>query len=82
MAGRLTGRAGPPFVTGGSAGIGQEIARRLAAEGAGIAVADVDPADETRELVYLHWSHVGQHGLERLPLRELPPFLPAGSCLS
>jgi 3-oxoacyl-[acyl-carrier protein] reductase/(S)-1-phenylethanol dehydrogenase len=38
-------------VTGGSAGIGQEIARRLASEGADIAVADIDPADGTRELV-------------------------------
>ncbi|BBC31023.1 1-phenylethanol dehydrogenase [Streptomyces graminofaciens] len=49
MAGRLTGKTA--VVTGGSAGIGQEIARRLASEGAAIAVADVDPADETRELV-------------------------------
>ncbi|KUO09712.1 hypothetical protein AQJ58_23375 [Streptomyces sp. DSM 15324] len=38
-------------MTGGSTGIGQEIARRLAAEGADIAVADVEPADGTRALV-------------------------------
>ncbi|MFF0157290.1 SDR family NAD(P)-dependent oxidoreductase [Streptomyces sp. NPDC005263] len=49
MAGRLTGRTA--VVTGGSTGIGQEIARRLATEGADIAVADIDPADETRDLV-------------------------------
>ncbi|MFI1052748.1 SDR family NAD(P)-dependent oxidoreductase [Streptomyces griseoruber] len=49
MAGRLTGKIA--VVTGGSRGIGQEIARRLASEGADIAVADVDPADETRTLV-------------------------------
>lgn len=49
MAGRLAGRTA--VVTGGSAGIGQEIARKLSAEGADIAVLDVDPAEETRVLV-------------------------------
>jgi NAD(P)-dependent dehydrogenase (short-subunit alcohol dehydrogenase family) len=49
MAGRLTDKTA--IVTGGSAGIGQEIARRLASEGADIAVADVNPADETGQLV-------------------------------
>ncbi|MEW2403415.1 SDR family oxidoreductase [Streptomyces sp. NPDC046862] len=49
MTGRLTGKTA--VVTGGSTGIGQEIARRLASEGADIAVADVGPANETRELV-------------------------------
>ncbi|MFD8656366.1 SDR family NAD(P)-dependent oxidoreductase [Streptomyces mirabilis] len=49
MAGKLTGKTA--VVTGGSRGIGQEIARRLASEGADIAVADVDPADGTRTLV-------------------------------
>jgi len=49
MAGRLTGRIA--VVTGGSAGIGQEIARKLSSEGADIAVADMNPAEETRALV-------------------------------
>src|SRR5215216_4345921 len=49
MAGRLADRTA--VVTGGSAGIGQEIARKLASEGADIAVADINPADETRALV-------------------------------
>jgi NAD(P)-dependent dehydrogenase (short-subunit alcohol dehydrogenase family) len=49
MSGRLAGRIA--VVTGGSAGIGQNIARRLSTEGADIAVADVDPADETKTLV-------------------------------
>jgi NAD(P)-dependent dehydrogenase (short-subunit alcohol dehydrogenase family) len=48
-AGRLTGRIA--VVTGGSAGIGQEIARTLASEGADIAVADINLADETKALV-------------------------------
>jgi NAD(P)-dependent dehydrogenase (short-subunit alcohol dehydrogenase family) len=38
-------------VTGGRAGIGQEIAQRLSSEGADVAVADIDPADETEALV-------------------------------
>jgi NAD(P)-dependent dehydrogenase (short-subunit alcohol dehydrogenase family) len=49
MAERLAGRTA--VITGGSAGIGQEIARKLSSEGADIAVADVSPADETRALV-------------------------------
>jgi NAD(P)-dependent dehydrogenase (short-subunit alcohol dehydrogenase family) len=49
MAGRLTGRIA--VVTGGSAGIGQEIARKLSSEGADIAVADMNSADETKALV-------------------------------
>jgi NAD(P)-dependent dehydrogenase (short-subunit alcohol dehydrogenase family) len=49
MAGRLAGRTA--VVTGGSAGIGQEIARRLSSEGADIAVADINPAEETKALV-------------------------------
>jgi NAD(P)-dependent dehydrogenase (short-subunit alcohol dehydrogenase family) len=48
MAGRLTDRIA--VVTGGSAGIGLEIARKLASEGADIAVADINPAEETRAL--------------------------------
>jgi NAD(P)-dependent dehydrogenase (short-subunit alcohol dehydrogenase family) len=49
MAGRLAGRVA--VVTGGSTGIGQEIARKLSSEGADIAVADINPAEETRALV-------------------------------
>lgn len=49
MTGRLAGRIA--VVTGGSAGLGQEIARKLASEGADVAVADVNPAHETRALV-------------------------------
>ncbi|MFK0159944.1 SDR family NAD(P)-dependent oxidoreductase [Streptomyces sp. NPDC090493] len=49
MTGRLAGRIA--VVTGGSAGLGQEIARKLASEGADVAVADVNPAEETRALV-------------------------------
>lgn len=49
MAGRLAGRIA--VVTGGSAGIGQEIARKLSSEGADIAVADVDAANDTQGFV-------------------------------
>jgi NAD(P)-dependent dehydrogenase (short-subunit alcohol dehydrogenase family) len=49
MTGRLEGRTA--VVTGGGAGIGRVIVQKLAAEGADIAVLDVNPADETRELV-------------------------------
>jgi 3-oxoacyl-[acyl-carrier protein] reductase len=49
MTGRLAGRIA--VVTGGASGIGQAIAKKLASEGADIAVADINPADETKELV-------------------------------
>jgi NAD(P)-dependent dehydrogenase (short-subunit alcohol dehydrogenase family) len=49
MTGRMASRIA--VVTGGSAGLGQEIARKLSSEGADVAVADVNPADETRALV-------------------------------
>ncbi|WP_416985977.1 SDR family NAD(P)-dependent oxidoreductase [Streptomyces sp. T028] len=52
MAGRLAGKIA--VVTGGGAGIGRTIAQKLAAEGADIAVADVNPAEETRALVEEH----------------------------
>ncbi|GCB53399.1 3-oxoacyl-[acyl-carrier protein] reductase [Streptomyces sp. NL15-2K] len=39
------------MVTGGSVGIGQEIARKLSSEGADIAVADVDAANDTQRIV-------------------------------
>ncbi|MFJ8716164.1 SDR family NAD(P)-dependent oxidoreductase [Streptomyces violaceus] len=49
MAGRLEGKTA--VVTGGGAGIGRVIAQKLSAEGADIAVADVNEAEETRALV-------------------------------
>ena len=49
MSSRLAGRTA--VITGGTTGIGQEIAAKLASEGADIAVADVDDASDTRRLV-------------------------------
>lgn len=49
MAGRLEGKTA--VVTGGSAGIGRVIAQKLAAEGADVAVGDVNDAVETQALV-------------------------------
>jgi len=45
MSTRLSNRVA--VITGGAAGIGRAIAERFAAEGADIAIADLDPADET-----------------------------------
>src|SRR5580704_16068688 len=39
------------LLTGGSSGIGQAVARRLAREGAQVAIADIAEAQETLELV-------------------------------
>jgi len=48
-AGRHAGRTA--VITGGALGIGRELARRLAAEGAYIVIADVEPAAETCRLI-------------------------------
>ncbi|WP_416979616.1 SDR family NAD(P)-dependent oxidoreductase [Streptomyces sp. T028] len=49
MTGRLEGKIA--VVTGGAAGIGRTIVQKLAAEGADIAVVDVNPAEETQAIV-------------------------------
>lgn len=49
MAGSLAGKVA--VVTGGAAGIGRTIVQKLSAEGADIAVADVNAADEAEALV-------------------------------
>lgn len=49
MSNRLAGRTA--VITGGTTGIGQAIAVKLASEGADIAVADLDDASDTRKLV-------------------------------
>ncbi|WP_063043834.1 SDR family NAD(P)-dependent oxidoreductase [Nocardia pseudovaccinii] len=49
MTTRLEGRVA--VVTGAGAGIGRTIAQKLSEEGADIAVADINPADETKALV-------------------------------
>lgn len=49
MSGRLAGRIA--VVTGGASGIGKAIAKKLASEGADVAVADINSAEETEELV-------------------------------
>src|SRR5262245_27478582 len=49
MTNRLSGRTA--IVTGGSSGIGQAIACRLARDGASVAIADVVDAEETLDVI-------------------------------
>ena len=49
MAGRLEGKVA--IVTGAGSGIGRATARRFAAEGAKVVIADLNGAEETADLI-------------------------------